>query len=149
MASLVSLLTLASNPLLAGAKDDPLLTKVLVDQFEARDVNEDTIWALEGQGWIGKDLRKLWFKIDVERIDGETKELELQALYSLAVAPFWDVQIGLRQDIDPTPSRTWAVIGFQGWHRIYSKLIPLYSLEKAGARLCVWKPNMSYYSLSS
>lgn len=109
-----SLLLGSGSPVLAGGKDDPLLTKVLIDQLEVRNADEANPWVLSGQAWIGKDLQKLWFKADLERADGETEEAELQALYSQAIAPFWDVQIGLRQDFQPTPSRSWGVIGLQG-----------------------------------
>ncbi|HCJ17166.1 MAG TPA: copper resistance protein CopB, partial [Hyphomonas sp.] len=33
--------------------------------------------------------------------DGGVEEAEIQALYSRAVAPFWDIQAGLRYDIEP------------------------------------------------
>ena len=102
------------NTAVAGSKDDPILGKVLIDQFEFRGADENTPLILDGQGWIGKDIEKLWFKAEVERPKGETEEAELQALYSQAIAPFWDVQVGLRQDFQPTPSRTWATIGLQG-----------------------------------
>ena len=110
----VLLLLGSANPVLAGGKDDPLLTKVLIDQLEVRDVDDNNPLVLDGQGWIGKDLQKLWLKAEVEQVDGETEEAELQALYSQAIAPFWDVQFGLRQDFQPTPSRSWGVIGLQG-----------------------------------
>ena len=110
----VSLLLGSANWVLAGGKDDPMLTKVLIDQLEVRDADGSNPWVLNGQGWIGKDLQKLWFKAEVERNDGETEDAELQALYSQAIAPFWDVQVGLRQDFEPSPSRSWAVIGLQG-----------------------------------
>ena len=111
---IVSLLLGSANHVLAGAKDDPLLTKVLIDQLEVHNADDGNPWVLDGQGWIGKDLQKLWLKAEVERNDGETEEAELQALYSQAIAPFWDVQVGLRQDFQPTPNRSWAVIGLQG-----------------------------------
>jgi copper resistance protein B len=98
----------------ASSKDDPLLSKVMIDQLELRNADESNPLVLEAQGWIGKDLQKLWIKADVEYADSETEELELQALYSQAIAPFWDLQIGLRHDLKPTPNRTWAVIGVQG-----------------------------------
>mgnify|MGYP003624503431 FL=1 len=104
----------AVNLALAGVEDDPLLGKVMIDQLEVRDADENNPVVLAAQGWLGKDLQKLWFKTDVERVDGETEEAELQALYSQAIAPYWDVQVGMRQDFQPTPSRTWAVIGLQG-----------------------------------
>ena len=31
-----------------------------------------------------------------------------------AIAPFWDVQVGVRQDLKPSPEREWGVIGIQG-----------------------------------
>lgn len=110
----VSLLLGSVTSALAGGKDDPLLTKVLIDQLEVRDADEANPWILDGQAWVGKDLQKLWFKAEVERANSETEEAELQALYSQAIAPYWDVQFGLRQDFQPTPSRSWGVIGLQG-----------------------------------
>lgn len=110
----ISLLLSYVSPVLADGKDDPLLTKVLIDQFEVRDGVDSNPLVLDGQGWIGKDLQKLWFKVEIERDDGETEEAELQALFSQAIAPYWDVQIGLRHDFQPSPSRSWAVFGIQG-----------------------------------
>ncbi|HCS64920.1 MAG TPA: copper resistance protein CopB [Cellvibrio sp.] len=106
---------LSSLPVIAHEGDDPMLTRVMIDQFEWRDGDDEADpYVLEAQGWIGKDLHKLWIKTDVERVDGETEEAEIQALYSRAIAPFWDVQVGVRQDLKPTPEREWGVIGIQG-----------------------------------
>ena len=99
---------------LAGGNDDPLLTMVLIDQLEVRDADESTPWVLNGQAWVGKDLKKLWFKAEVEDAGSDIEEAELQALYSQAIAPFWDFQFGLRQDFQPNANRTWGVIGLQG-----------------------------------
>lgn len=94
--------------------DDPVLTTVLIDQLEMRDADEANPIALEAQAWIGKDLNKLWLKTDVERRGGKTEDTEVHALYSRALAPFWDIQTGVRYDAKPTPTRTWGVIGVQG-----------------------------------
>ncbi len=98
----------------ASGEDDPLLYKVIVDQLEYRDADgfKPLVWAIDG--WIGKDLHKVWIKTEGERINGATEELDVQALYSKAVAPFWDLQAGWRHENLPTPDRDWAVIGFQG-----------------------------------
>ena len=108
------LVVLASPAAIAGGKDDPLLATVLVDRFEFREADDDNPLVLDGQGWIGKDLHKLWLKTEVERVDSDTEEAEVQALYSQAVASYWDFQLGLRKDFKPTPDRSWAVIGLQG-----------------------------------
>jgi len=102
------------NPVLAGGKDDPTLSMLMIDQLEQRKGDNNRSLVLDGQAWLGQDLQKLWLKFDVERVSGESEELELQALYSKAIAPLWDVQVGVRHDLKPTPSRTWAVIGLQG-----------------------------------
>ncbi len=92
---------------------------VLGERFEYH--SNDDLWALEGQGWVGGDIQKLWFKTDAESgnetqagEDSRAEEAELQLLYSRAVAPFWDLQTGLRQDLTPDPARTYLAIGTQG-----------------------------------
>ena len=98
----------------AEVEDDPLLTKILINEFEIRNAHANSSLALDSQGWIGKDLQKLWYKAELTRVAGQTEEAELQALYSQAVLPFWDIQAGLRQDLSSTSSRRWAVIGLRG-----------------------------------
>lgn len=97
----------------AGGKDDPLLYMVTIDQLELRNGDEDPT-VLEAEAWLGYDLKKLWFKTEIERVDGSNEEAELQVLYGQAVSAFWDFQVGFRRDFDPSPERHWAVVGFQG-----------------------------------
>ncbi len=97
-----------------GMNDDPLLTMLTVDQFEIRAGDGDTPLVWDAEGWLGKDLNKLWIKTDGEYIDGRVEETELQALYSRAIAPFWDLQTGWRHDIRPTPDRDWFAFGIKG-----------------------------------
>ena len=107
----ISLVSMASNSM---GRDDPLLTKVMIGQFELRNTEGSDPIFLEAQGWVGKDLNKLWVKVDVENVSGKTDEAELQFLYSKAIAPYWDVQVGWRHDKMPTPNRDWFAVGFQG-----------------------------------
>ena len=97
-----------------GMNDDPLLTMLTVDQFEIRAGDGDTPLVWDAEGWVGKDLNKLWIKTDGEYVDGRVEETELQALYSRAIAPFWDLQAGWRRDIRPTPDRDWFAFGIKG-----------------------------------
>ncbi len=103
-----------ANDATADMEDDPLLLTVMLDQIETRDAGGDNTLSWDGQGWLGRDLRKIWFKTDGERTAGSTDEAELQFLYSKAIARYWDFQLGVRNDFKPSPSRSWAVIGFQG-----------------------------------
>ena len=105
---------LATSGAFAGAEDDPVLAKLLVDKLELRSTDGPDPWVLDAQGWIGKDLHKLWIKTEVEWVDGDTEEGEVQALYSRAIAPYWDLQVGWRHDFRPEPTRDWLAIGVEG-----------------------------------
>jgi copper resistance protein B len=67
----------------------------------------------ESDAWIGGDRQKLWLRSDGEHEDGDLHEASLEALYSRNVATFWDFQVGVRQDFEPS-STTSLVAGVQG-----------------------------------
>lgn len=94
--------------------DNPIVTKVMFDQLELRNADGANPLIVEAQAWIGNDLNKFWLKTDVEKRDGEIEEAEVQALYSRAIAPYWNLQMGVRHDLKPVPTRTWGVLGVQG-----------------------------------
>jgi len=98
----------------AASADDPLLFLLKADKFEVRDADEGTVSAWEGHFWAGKDLNKLWIKTEGERLDGDTEKAEVQLLYSRAIDPNWDLQVGWRHDAEPSPERDWFAIGFYG-----------------------------------
>lgn len=114
--NLLSLNVIFGNQAWAGADDDPLISKFMFDQLEFRDADQQNPFVLSGQFWLGYDLKKLWVKTDFESVNGKTEEAELQALYSTAIAPYWDFQVGIRKDfaLDTLPGRHWGVIGIQG-----------------------------------
>ncbi|MEM1230519.1 MAG: copper resistance protein B [Pseudomonadota bacterium] len=91
-------------------------TLLLGERLELGEIDGDAQSTWEAQGWRGSDRHKLWLKTEGEYEHEEQRfeEAELQVLYSRAVAPFWDLQAGLRHDVTPNPSRTYAVIGLQG-----------------------------------
>lgn len=89
---------------------DPLLAKVMIDQLETGETSDQ----LDAQLWLGKDFNKLWLKTEVERQDSAIETTELQALYSRAISPYWDLQMGWRHDQRPEPTRDWGVLGVQG-----------------------------------
>ncbi len=112
---LLVLTLLNMSPMVAGEmEDDPTLYALFVEELEWRNAEVDGLLVWDVQGWIGKDLNKFWWKTDGALEGGNAQDTELQLLYSHAIAPFWDVQIGWRTDIEPDPTRNWAVIGVQG-----------------------------------
>ena len=81
-------------------------------EYRARGGDDGYLWDL--QGYYGGDIDKLWLKSEGEGSFGESPEsAEVQALWSSAIGPWWDVQTGIRQDLTG-PNRTHAVIGVQG-----------------------------------
>ena len=111
-AALLTLL-LSTTTHAGGMVDDPLLAMLMVDQLEFQIADDDPL-AWDAEGWVGYDLNKLWFKSDGEYLDGQFADAEVQALYSRAIAPFWDLQIGWRGDLEPTPTRSWLALGAKG-----------------------------------
>lgn len=107
-------LMLASVISWAAKGGDPVISKVMVDQLEIRDDSGESTTVLEGQTWIGKDLNKLWIKLDSDYESSDEYESEVQLLYSKAVAPYWDLQMGLRNDNNPDENDSYGVLGFQG-----------------------------------
>lgn len=96
----------------AGGAADPLLGKLMVDEFERRSDQQHS--AIAVQGWLGYDRHKVWIKAEREASGASTQQAELQLLYSRAVAPFWDLQSGLRREWhDADHSDSW-VLGLQG-----------------------------------
>ena len=45
---------------------------------------------------------------------GEIHELRTELLWSHAITPFWDTQLGLRHDSGEDPNRYWMAFGLQG-----------------------------------
>ena len=81
-------------------------------EYRMRDGKDGYLWDV--QGYYGGDLNKFWFKSEGEGSFGEPiEQAEVQALYSRAIAPFFDLQAGVRQDLTG-PDRSHAVIGVQG-----------------------------------
>ncbi|HEY9091371.1 MAG TPA: copper resistance protein B [Parasphingorhabdus sp.] len=84
------------------------------DRLEYRARSGDDAYLWDVQGYYGGDINKLWFKSEGEGSFGEsTEQAEVQALYSRAITPFFDLQAGVRHDF-AGPDRTHAVIGIQG-----------------------------------
>ncbi|QYJ08121.1 copper resistance protein B [Qipengyuania flava] len=89
---------------------------VLVERLEARidagDGEDGYLW--DAQAWYGGDVNRLVLKTEGEgEFGGAVEDAEIQALYSRAIGPFFDLQAGIRLDpIDGT--RGYAVVGVQG-----------------------------------
>jgi copper resistance protein B len=86
----------------------------ILNQNELR-VGSPDAYRWEGEGWYGDDVNRLWVKSEgsVDTSSGTADEAEIQGLYSRAVSAFFNLQGGVRYDLDPS-SRGWAALGIEG-----------------------------------
>lgn len=94
--------------------DDTVSYFVLFDQLEWQSGNGDSAVSWDNKGWVGKDRDRLWFRTEGESEGESLEHAEAHLLYGRAVARWWDLVVGLRQDVRPGPARTWASVGIQG-----------------------------------
>lgn len=118
-ALLVSML-LATAPAHAQTVDEPAAhlhgnrtySYTSVEGDYSRQSGTDVVnW--DAEGWIGGDNHKFWWKTEGEHAGSAFEKAEVQALYSRNVWTFFDVQGGVRTDIEPD-RRAYAVVGVQG-----------------------------------
>jgi copper resistance protein B len=88
----------------------------LIEYQRIRDVNAVRWDAL---AWIGGDTRRIWLKSEGQLYPSTQAggEADVQALYGVLIAPFFDLQAGLRYEKHyerNNPSRVFAVVGLQG-----------------------------------
>lgn len=89
-----------------------LTYKIMGDMIEYRSQDGEEGYAWNGEAWFGGDIDRLVIKTEGE--GGEDIEsAEIQALYSRAWDHVTDLQIGIRQDIEPSPSQTYLALGFE------------------------------------
>lgn len=93
-----------------------IFATVLLDRLEVRNGRSGNSSYWEGQAWVGGDLAKAWLKTEGDAKQGKAQTADVQLLYSRAVAPFWDAQVGARHDLglDNRPARDWLAIAFKG-----------------------------------
>ncbi|WFL76099.1 copper resistance protein B [Altererythrobacter arenosus] len=89
---------------------------IMLERLEARipaeGGDEGFLW--DAQAWYGGDLVRFVLKSEGEgEFSGEVEDAEVQALYSRAIGPFFDLQAGVRLDLKPE-TRSHFVIGVQG-----------------------------------
>ncbi|MEC8178418.1 MAG: copper resistance protein B, partial [Pseudomonadota bacterium] len=74
----------------------------------------ETGYLWDAQAWYGGDLNRFVLKTEGEgEFGGAVEDAEIQALYSRAIGPFFDLQAGVRFDPEPD-SRTHLVLGVAG-----------------------------------
>jgi copper resistance protein B len=94
--------------------DQGIYAHAIFNQLEGRWNGSNTEFRWEGQGWVGTDYDKLWIKSEGTLSNGTVDDGQQQFLYDRAITTYFDLQGGLRSDIDSRPTRNWAAFGIQG-----------------------------------
>lgn len=110
----------------AASADDAFMTKVMLDRFELRELdNNDKLAFWEGQVNVRNDYQGLAFKTNGERAKGgPTESAEYQLLYQRLISDFFDAQFGIRYDNQPGPSEPMRLPECRDLRPISSRLMP-------------------------
>lgn len=69
----------------------------------------------DGEAWFGRDINRLTIKSEgLGSFREGVEEAEVQALYSRAIGPYFNLQAGVRQDLSAPLHQTYATVGFEG-----------------------------------
>ncbi len=102
-------------------------SKLIIDQLEWVPGRGADGYAWEAEGWIGGDIDRLAIKSKAEgAFGGSLEHMELQAGWFHALDPWFNLHAGVRQDFQPRPRRTHAVLAIEGlapyWFEVEGEL---------------------------
>lgn len=74
----------------------------------------------DGEAWFGGDINRLTLKSEgTGSFRDSFDNAEVQALYSRAIGPYFNLQAGVRQDLASQLHQTYATFGFEGLARYW------------------------------
>ncbi|GAC1438611.1 MAG: copper resistance protein B [Terriglobales bacterium] len=114
--------------------DNQVFTHVIFDQLEGRTSGPDNKLRWDGQGWIGTDKHKLWFKSEGSLSKGKVSDGDHELLYDRPIPHlrYFDVQAGVREDLDSGPHRTWGAVGIEGLAPYFFQFEPTFYFSSGG-----------------
>jgi len=95
--------------------DERLYVHAVLDEAEGRFGSGDaTPFRWDGEAWLGTDSNRLWLKSEGFAADGEVTGGDQELLYDRPISSYFDLQAGLRYDLDSYAGRGWAALGVEG-----------------------------------
>lgn len=87
----------------------------LLNEFEGRYASSgNSSFRWEGESWYGGDYNRLWLKSEGTETRGRVTDGDQELLYGRALTSFFNVQTGVRLDLDSGPVRAWGAVGLEG-----------------------------------
>ncbi len=116
-------------------EDNQIFAHFLFDQLEGRTDGVSTSslrW--DAQGWIGTDMNRLWVKSEGFLENGKVTDGDQEALYDRPIPRlrYFDMQAGVRADLDSGPRRTWGAVGIQGLAPYFFQVAPTFYFRDGG-----------------
>jgi copper resistance protein B len=97
-------------------EDDRVYSHLLFDEVEGRlgSTGSTDSFRWDGEGWVGTDTNRLWIKSEGFATRGGMEDGDHEFLYDRPISPFFDLQGGVRYDLDSLAGRGWAALGIEG-----------------------------------
>ncbi|MGH7934709.1 MAG: copper resistance protein B, partial [Candidatus Binataceae bacterium] len=115
-------------------EDNTIFYHLLFNQLEGRTNGPDNEFRWDGEGWAGTDMNKLWFKSEGFLEHGIATDGDTEALYDrpLPRLKYFDLQAGVRHDLDSNPGRTWGALGVEGLAPYWFQFAPTFYFSSDG-----------------
>jgi copper resistance protein B len=97
-----------------GMDDRARFGHVAFDRFEYVDAGDGHALAWSARASYGGDIDRFAVRSEGERANGSFEHADAELLWSHAIAPFWDSQVGVRRNFGDGPGRNWAAFGVHG-----------------------------------
>ena len=105
----------AADRVMMHQQGGQLFYQIMVNlaEYQARQGHDGYRW--DGEAWFGGDIDRAELRTEgTGTLRRGTDDAEMQALYSHAIDPYFNLEAGIRQDFAPTPTRTYATVGIEG-----------------------------------
>jgi copper resistance protein B len=118
----------------APVMDNRIYTHVLFNQLEGRSNGSGSQLRWDGEGWVGTDMNRLWVKSE-GFVNGSTvSDGDQELLYDRPIPRmrYFDAQVGVREDLDSGPRRTWGAVGIEGLAPHFFEFEPTFYFRDGG-----------------
>ncbi len=94
--------------------DEAILKGVWVDRLETRQGDAEDFQELAGHVWLGNSYQRVMLRTELEWRDQTIEESKTELLYTRALSPFWNLEVGGRIDHGDKEHREWVALGVSG-----------------------------------
>jgi copper resistance protein B len=94
--------------------DQQVFVHAQLDQFELRAGDGPDSFRWDGEAWAGNDTNRLVIKSEGFVTAGALEQGTHELLYAHPISSYFDLQAGVRYDLNALPSRGWAALGIEG-----------------------------------